>query len=475
MAELSVDLDVDTSGAVSNVNKLGDSFNDAAKELLSIVDAGKRAGKSNEDIARDISRAYDVNMKDARKSVDLLDKALRDVGDADYTDAPKKVAKGVKDGFSEAKEEAAQSGREAAASFANGLEDVADFAQETLANALSGFGPVGAAAGIALAAGLGAALSAAQQAQEKLTEARERASELASELYQNQGTIPLADRIQEMFDVLAEESGSGNFLLGLIDNWADFGSTLDSVKRSAELTGTGVDDLLRALSGSDLDQSERMLDAINEKILELESNVGTAWAWDENLRGLRETRDEIEKTVQANELAREIADSTGATQIARQEEIAGKWRDAAVDAGNYFKTLEDGTQAFDASSYLAEAEAQIAAADELKRRLVTLPPEIRAEAEAIFGSQGAVAANAYTAAYESASAEDKGRFISAAAANGQASGSAQVQALTNAFGNPVLEATVRVKRDTREWDNWRPNPKTGVIMATVPRGINQLG
>lgn len=36
---------------------------------------------------------------------------------------------------------------------------------------------------------------------------------------------------------------------------------------------------------------------------------------------------------------------------------------------------------------------------------------------------------------------------------------------------PVIETTVRVRRDSREWDNWQPNPKTGVIMAQRPRTI----
>lgn len=34
------------------------------------------------------------------------------------------------------------------------------------------------------------------------------------------------------------------------------------------------------------------------------------------------------------------------------------------------------------------------------------------------------------------------------------------------------EVTVRVRRDTSAWDNWVPNPKTGVIMATRSRTIN---
>lgn len=33
------------------------------------------------------------------------------------------------------------------------------------------------------------------------------------------------------------------------------------------------------------------------------------------------------------------------------------------------------------------------------------------------------------------------------------------------------EITVRVRRDSRDWDNWQPSPKTGVIMASRPRNL----
>lgn len=36
-----------------------------------------------------------------------------------------------------------------------------------------------------------------------------------------------------------------------------------------------------------------------------------------------------------------------------------------------------------------------------------------------------------------------------------------------------ITTTVKVVRDSSAWDNWRPNPKTGVVMAQVPRSIDQ--
>jgi hypothetical protein len=446
----------DAIDAIRGNKAVKDSLEDVADSMDDLVDAGRDLGKSNDDIAKDLQKLNGRPFEEIRREVQKADTALNSLGkEADDTrraldkvgDEGKTAGKKLKDGLDEAKNEAGQSGREAAASFGGGFEDVADFAQETLANALSGFGPLGAAAGIALAGVLGTALAGAQAAQEKLQAARERASELASALYQNDGKLPMTERLEEMFRVLAEESGSGNALLNLIDGWTDFGSTLDAVKRSSELTGIGVKGLLSAMSGDDLASSEKLLDAINGRIKELESNVETAWAWDENLRGLREVRDETEKNIEAQKLSAAIIDETGAagvkaaadqaeaTRTATEDirnqvaEISTAWQNAATDAADYFVQTEDGATTFDWSSYLTDAEETLAAANEYKARIVTLPDEIAAEAERIFAERGAIDANAYTAAYEGASEADRGRFSAAAQANGQAAADAAAQGL----------------------------------------------
>ncbi|WP_248240274.1 hypothetical protein [Microbacterium kunmingense] len=190
MAELSVDIDVNTGSAVSNVEKLGQSFSDAARELLEIVDAGKRAGKSTEDIARDISKKYDVAFDDAKRGVEKLENALEDVGreggragdklqdalkdvERRAEDTGDGIKKGIGDGLREAGDEAKQSGREAAASFSGEWTDVGDFIQETVANGLGGFGPLGVAAGIAGAAGIGLVTNEIIKQQEEATRLKE--------------------------------------------------------------------------------------------------------------------------------------------------------------------------------------------------------------------------------------------------------------------------------------------------------------
>lgn len=520
MSELSVDIVANTQQAVAQTKALGKQFGLTADEMMDLADAGDDLGKSVDDISRDLSKVSGQPFDEVRREVKQADAAIDEMGDEanearkaldkigtaakDAGDDAKKGMNKASEGVSEFKDEATQSGREAAASFGGGFEDVIDFAQETLANALSGFGPVGAAAGIALAAALGTALAAAQAAQEKLQAARERATELASVLYENNGVLPMTERLNEMFTLLAEESGSGNPLLNLIDGWTDFGSTLDAVKTTSRLTGVEVKSLIDTMSGDDLERSQALLDAINGKIKELESNASTAWAWDENLRGLREVRDETEKNIEAQRLGAEIVRETGAANskaadqfaqaekqrtqeladadVQRTEDVASRiatvsaaWQNAASDAADYFETSEEGATTFDWSKYLTDAETTLAAADEYKRRIVTLPDDVAAEAERIFSERGAVDANAYTIAFESASDGDKARFVSAAAANSSAAGDAAARSFIDSANAGQagwkprdFTSKITLQVDDSAYRNYRPTPKT-VDMRVKPR------
>lgn len=176
-----------------------DSF--AAK----LVDASRKAGKSDDDI-KDALRNMGVSAKDAERavervgdefsdagregerSVDKLEDALKDaqratkdLGD-DADEAGDKARRGMQraeEGVKDFKQEAQQSARETAASFDGSFESIADFAQEVAANAFSGFGPAGAAAGIAAAAGLGVVVEQFNKIDEASKEALQSAFEYA--------------------------------------------------------------------------------------------------------------------------------------------------------------------------------------------------------------------------------------------------------------------------------------------------------
>lgn len=148
-----------TRRAADELEQFGEALADAA-------DAGDNLGDSIDDGMRDAVRATD-------NAADRLERRLRDVAtearDAGR-DAGNGMRRGMSDGLDELKDEAQQSGREAAASFNGGLEDVGDFAQETIANGLAGFGPIGLAAGVGLAAAVGTGLEAIRVDAEKTKE-----------------------------------------------------------------------------------------------------------------------------------------------------------------------------------------------------------------------------------------------------------------------------------------------------------------
>lgn len=125
----------------------------------------------------------EAGMKDAQKATEKLGKEVKTTADQierEFRDSYKSVAKSSDDGMSAAtegvqdfKQEANQSAKETAASFDGSFESIIGMAQEVSANALSGFGPAGAVAGLAAAAGIGLAVKGFEDVDEaqKLAEA----------------------------------------------------------------------------------------------------------------------------------------------------------------------------------------------------------------------------------------------------------------------------------------------------------------
>lgn len=139
-----------------------------ARQLISEM---KRSSASVEDI----SDALDDMARDGDDAADKLEGSFKDMA-RDAKRAGDDIADGVGGGLKDLKGEAGQSGREAAASFSGEWGDVGDFLQETVANGLGGFGPIGAAAGIAAAAGLGVVTSVITAQQEAADELKARIS-----------------------------------------------------------------------------------------------------------------------------------------------------------------------------------------------------------------------------------------------------------------------------------------------------------
>ena len=149
---LSLDIAANTRQAQASVKDLGEALD--------------KVGGALDDVA-----------KDGDQAGDKLERTFRDMG-KDADDAGKKIKKGVGDGLREAGDEAKSSGREAAASFSGEFSDVTDFVQETAANAFGGFGPIGAAAGLAAAVGIGLVGEELTRQQEQIAEMKQRFADM---------------------------------------------------------------------------------------------------------------------------------------------------------------------------------------------------------------------------------------------------------------------------------------------------------
>jgi hypothetical protein len=460
---------------------------DILANTRAFVQEMKKADASVEDI----SDALDDMAKDGAKAGEKLEASFKELSKASKKTGDA-IGKNVKGGLDEAKDEAASSGREAAASFSGGLEDIADFAQETLANALGGFGPIGAAAGTALAVGLGAALSSLAAQQERIDAIRESARDLSETLYENKGVLPIAEEVSRAFDLLSSERAAQG-IEGWINQWADLGTNMDQLATSARIAKTPVSDLVHALSGSDLPAAKRQLEAVEKALdkvnkkrefssgTELFNNAADAQALEGTRKQLEDQVRLLEMVADEQGIVTDAYGDAGAAAEARAEkakqaaadekagldDLSSAWQNAATDAANYWVKDKEGVESFDWAAYLADAESTLAAADEYKRKIVTLPSDIAAEGKRVFETQGAKAAAAYISAYEGASAADKGRFENAARANGEAAGSAAAAGLKNTFGTPVLQSTVKVNVDDTAWRQWVPVKKDGRVEAFV--------
>jgi hypothetical protein len=167
----------DVGPFVAGMAKAEKSLDDTADALDDLARDAQRKGR---DAGQDIAKGIDTGADKATDSVDDLTasfadmaragaKASRETGD----DIGKNVKRGTDDaesGLDSFKEEAAGTARETAASFDGSADSIAGSFQEIAANALGGFGPIGAAAGLALAAGIGVFWADHQKNAEKAAE-----------------------------------------------------------------------------------------------------------------------------------------------------------------------------------------------------------------------------------------------------------------------------------------------------------------
>lgn len=282
-----------------------DPLEDATDALRDLAKDGDRAGS---DLERSMRDQQDETKKLEREYRDLADtiksssrKAGRDIDDG-IGDGLDKAG----DGLNDFKDEAKGTAREGAASFSGEWTDVGDVVQETLANALAGFGPIGAAAGIAAAVGFGTLLA---QVEKDAEAAEARVGSMYESFLESGLSYITEEQIQSKIQEIAGDT----------DLYAD------ALSKAADL-GVDVSDVLRALAGDTstynaiLRKGEDNLAAMEK---EQQKNIDAGKGLDSVLQG------QIDAQYKANNAWREQS-----AEMQKAKEKADQVREALRGANN---------------------------------------------------------------------------------------------------------------------------------------------
>lgn len=341
---------------LSDLSKL--DLDKAAREVDDLGDAGKRSLDQLGDSVDDAARRTRDYADDARDTARKVGRAFDDIADAS-----RKSARKVDDDFDDAKrglndfkDEAHGSGREAAASFGGGFDDVTSFVQETAANAFAGFGPIGAAAGIAAAAGIGIITKVFQDSKDKAEAAREEISGWVDAFVEGQGRIQeatIASKLNDLFgdpdrykqiSTDAREAGVGIEL---------YGRALAGDAKAAKEVSERVRQLSGEIDGNNHRTTEseaatlRQANALKRMSGELGISSATMSAAESAWRDLESatragiTADVEVKAPTARELANERAQMKGALErplnVPVKIDATRAARIAWLDADKYFR------------------------------------------------------------------------------------------------------------------------------------------
>ena len=351
---MKVEIVSDVSKVVADAGTLADRYNEVSDELKDLAKAGDAAGKKIEDAFEDgakeagklegkLDEAGDAAKQLARKADDAFDKlgqSSKKAGD-DVERNIKQGTDGAGEGLDNFKDEANSTAKESAASFDGSAESIIGSFQEVAANAFGGFGPAGAAAGLAMAAGIGIAITKMQEGAEAATEFQQRAVDLAGKIQDAGGDI----RDLELGEIIADwgrEVMEDNWITA----WVDESTTrFQEAAKDAKEAGVDYRDAIKAAAGS-ADDSRKFLD-------------GTAEAW-------QKLTDEIDRGTSTTEGGLMVFDDSAKAALKQRNALS----DLRGQAEENIKTTAEAIEITEIENgVLGESEeANKAAADAIKDR-----------------------------------------------------------------------------------------------------------
>ena len=444
---IDIKIGVDPSGAVDGVTDVGSALEKIDDNLGDIAKSG------DTDLGKIEKSLKDLN-QEALKTGDQFDKSIGK--------GTKNAAKDAEGGLSDFKDEAAQTATETAASFDGSAESIVGMFQETAAKALEGFGPAGAAAGIAIAAGIGIA----QQAFDKSTADAERLkgkiSELAAALIESGGNLNL-DYVVNTLKDLATGAGDGE-------------KSLLDLKKIAEKSGQSFTDLANAVGGN-VDNYDELIAAsqANEAQLFKEMNAIAAADAERRTAATDAYNASKEYTAQLQD-SRTVAESAAAAQLAYAEagvgelqaklDVQGQINQAYDDAaGNIEPYINEESKLFDTAAYITAMQEREQALADYQAALAT--SGLDSNAKAFLATQGEEAAAAMLQGYTNGDAATRAELSRIwTEAGKKASGDASKEIDAGLKDDKTVKVTADTGLASEAIKTWNPGTKTIDILVT---------
>jgi hypothetical protein len=248
---------------VRGTTDVEEAFEDVASSLDELAKEGTKAGdKLGDSLGDDIKKGA----KDAETAVEKLERGFKDMADTAKKESKaagrdldrniKDGTDGAREGLKDFKDESASTARESAASFDGSADSIVGSFQEIAANAFAGFGPLGAAAGLAAAIGIGVGFTQMQAdadaTKERVTEAFEDMLEsgkaYASEQFINDSLKDIVTDSGKLSDAQKDAASLGLDLSLVLRAQAGDASALNSVITASADKYAAVRDRQRELS-----------------------------------------------------------------------------------------------------------------------------------------------------------------------------------------------------------------------------------
>lgn len=460
------------SGLINPLEDAQDVLDDLGKD-----DSGKS-------LERSMERAGDAT-KDSRKEIDKLQETIKDVnkaaknfgvdGGRDIGDGVKKGTDDAKEGLGEFKDEANSTAREAAASFDGSAESIGDAFQEVAANALAGFGPIGAGAGLLIAAGLGVAFTKITEGKEETEAFKSKVSELGQEFIETgrlgaTGMEFVIDQLKE----LATTTEEGVLTLGDLKDAVDAAGQGENFSKIAQAYAGSTDELDKFVSKNE-DYLKQLQD---ESQAAPQAATGAYEAAIKKALGQEKVVEQLKTAQEAAELAaaQEAAYlAAGGPEMQRKAELIG-----AIDeeydeaAGSTQDFINKETGLFDTQAYIDSMTTRAQALEDYENTLATT--SLTPEAKAFINSQGIDSASTFLAGYKTATPAQQAelnRIWSEAGRTSSGSFSSSVEAKLASAG---FNSNVRLVPNTSELDDAITRRRNQVITvglkaAILPSGV----